>query len=130
RLLLLAHSMLLRMTGSETQARKEVSTMKKTTSLLSKLLLSAVLLAGTPVAAEEVIEKEAADFGNYCHLKFPPMRDNTLSWDRPQLNTDAEKSIDFYGPCDYDPTGATEVRAQRSMLHDGAGDGSNDSSGD
>ena len=104
--------------------------MKKTTSLLSKLLLSAVLLAGAPVAAEELIEKEAAEISNYCHMKFPPMRENTLSWDRPELNADAEKSIDFYGPCDYDPTGATEARAQRAMLRNGAGDGSNDSSGD
>ena len=104
--------------------------MKKTTSLLSKLLLSAVLLAGAPVTAEELIEKEAADIGNYCHMKFPPMRENTLSWDRPELNADAEKSIDFYGPCDYDPTGAVEIRAQKAMLRNGAGDGSNDSSGD
>ena len=32
------------------------------------------------------------------------------------LNADAGKIIDFYGPCDYDPTGAAEIRAQRSML--------------
>ena len=101
--------------------------MKNTTSLLSKLLLSAVLLASAPVAAEELIQKEAAELGNYCHMKFPPMRENTLSWDRPELNADAEKSIGFYGPCDYDPTDVVEIRAQRAMLHDGTGDGSNDS---
>jgi hypothetical protein len=46
---------------------------------------------------------------------------------RPELNTEAEKSIDFYGPCDYDPTGAAEVRAQRAiLLRELHGDGSSD----
>lgn len=100
--------------------------MKKHISLLSNLLLSATLFWGAPVVAEELVEMEVADFGGYCHMKFPPMREHTLSWDKPELNADAEKSIDFYGPCDYDPTGRDEVNRQRAMLLRDSGDGSND----
>ena len=101
--------------------------MKKTISLLSNLLLTATLFWGVPtVEANELVEMEVFDSAGYCHLRFPPMRENTLSWDRPELNADAEKSIDFYGPCDHDPTGKDEVRAQRAMLRRDTGDGSND----
>lgn len=100
--------------------------MKKHISLLSNLLLASTLFWSVPAVAEELVETEVADFGGYCHMKFPPMREHTLSWDRPELNSDAEKSIDFYGPCDYDPTGPAEVAAQRAMLLRNAGDGSND----
>jgi hypothetical protein len=48
-------------------------------------------------------------------------------WDRSELNADAGKIIDFYGPCDYDPTGPAEVQAQRNrLLRELYGDGSND----
>lgn len=104
--------------------------MKKHILLLSNLLLSATLFWGAPVVAEELVDKDEAISG-YCHMKFPPLRENTLSWDKPELNADAEKSIDFYGPCDYDPTGPAEVAAQRAMARHGfAGDGSSDGSGD
>jgi hypothetical protein len=102
--------------------------MKKTISLMSTLLLSSILFwSVSAVEANELVESEVADVANYCHMKFAPMSEATLSWARPELNTDAEKSIDFYGPCDYDPTGAAEVKAQRSiLLRDLDGDGSSD----
>jgi hypothetical protein len=102
--------------------------MKKTISLLSNLLLSSTLFWGVPlVEANEIVEAEVTEFAGYCHMKFPPMSEATLSWGRPELNTEAEKSIDFYGPCDYDPTGAAEVRAQRAiLLRELHGDGSSD----
>jgi hypothetical protein len=91
--------------------------MKKAISLLSNLLLSVTLFWGVPaVAASELVETEVVDFAGYCHMKFAPMSEATLSWDRPELNADAVKSIDFYGPCDYDPTGAAEIRSQRAIL--------------
>ena len=97
--------------------------MKKTISLLSNLLMASTLFWGVPlVAADEIVEKEGVDFTGYCHMKFPPMHEATLSWDRPELNTDVGNIIDFYGPCDYDPTGAAEVRAQRKLLRDGSDD--------
>jgi hypothetical protein len=106
----------------------EVSRMKKTISLLSNLLLSSTLFWGVPpLAANELVETEVVDLAGYCHMKFAPMHETTLSWDRPELNTDAEKSIDFYGPCDYDPTGTAEVRTQRAILQRQLhGDGSSD----
>ncbi len=102
--------------------------MKKTISLLSNLLLSSALFWGVPlVEANEIVDTEVADFAGYCHMKFPPMSEATLSWDRPELNAEAEKSIDFYGPCDYDPTGAAEIRTQRNLLlRDLHGDGDSD----
>ena len=63
-----------------------------------------------------IVEKEVVEFSGYCHMKFPPMTEASLSWAQPELNIEAEKSIDIYGPCDYDPTGAAEVRVQRRLL--------------
>jgi len=91
--------------------------MKKTISLLSNLLLASTLFWGVPrVEANELVESETADVAGYCHMKFAPMDQATLSWVQPELHRDAEESIDFYGPCDYDPTGAAEVRTQRAIL--------------
>ena len=102
--------------------------MKKTISLLSNLLLSVTLFWGVPaVEADELVETKAVDFAGYCHMKFAPMNEGTLSWDRPELDADAGKIIDFYGPCDYDPTGPAEVRAQRHrLMRELYEDGSND----
>jgi hypothetical protein len=103
--------------------------MKKTISLLSTLLLSSILFWSVPaVEANQLVETEVIDVGaGYCHMKFAPVSEATLSWDRPELNVEAEKSIDFYGPCDYDPTGAAEIRAQRAiLLRELFGDGSSD----
>jgi hypothetical protein len=102
--------------------------MKKTISLLSTLLLSSTLFWSVPaVGANELVETEVVEFAGYCHMKFPPMIEATLSWDRPELDADAGRIIDFYGPCDYDPTGVAEIRAQRSLLlRDLHGDGSSD----
>jgi hypothetical protein len=112
----------------ENQERKEVNQMKKTISLLSNLLLSSILFWNvTAVEANELVESEIADVAGYCHIKFAPLDQATLSWVQPELNRDAVKSIDFYGPCDYDPTGAAEVRTQRAiLLRELYGDSSND----
>jgi hypothetical protein len=102
--------------------------MKKTISLLSSLLMASTLFWGVPlVEANEIVKNEVVEFSGYCHMKFPPMTEASLSWAQPELNIEAEKSIDFYGPCNYDPTGAAEVRAQRTRLLRGIfGDGSQD----
>ena len=95
--------------------------MKKTISLVSNLLVASTLFWGVPlVAADEIVKEEVVT--GYCHMKFPPMHEATFSWDRPELNRDLGNIIDFYGPCDYDPTGAAEVRAQRRLLQDGSDD--------
>jgi hypothetical protein len=91
--------------------------MKKTISLLSNLLLSSTLFWGVPaVEAEEMISSVPTDITDYCHLKFPAIREDSLSWERPVLDPLTGSIVDFYGPCDYDPMGSDEIRAQRRML--------------
>jgi len=91
--------------------------MKKSLSLLCNLLLSSTLFWGvSSVEAEETISSVPTDITDYCHLKFPAMREDSLSWERPVLDSATGNVIDFYGPCDYDPTGVDEIRAQRRVL--------------
>ena len=91
--------------------------MKKSVSLLSNLLLSSTLFWGVPsVEAEEMISMVPTDITAYCHLKFPAMREDTLSWQAPILDPQAGDIVDFYGPCDYDPLGSDEIRVQRRVL--------------
>lgn len=91
--------------------------MTKGTSLLSNLLLSATLFWGLPAAATDLpIVRVPADSGNYCHMKFPTMREDSLAWDRPVLDEAAGNIVDFYGSCDYDPVGLDEIRVQRRVM--------------
>jgi hypothetical protein len=91
--------------------------MKKSVSLLCNLLLSSTLFWGVPSAeAEELISVVPTDVTAYCHLKFPTIREDTLSWEQPILDPHAGNMVDFYGPCDYNPVGTDEIRAQRRVL--------------
>lgn len=94
--------------------------MKRINSYLLMLLLSGpfVLSVGPALGAEGVISKVAATpSSNYCHMKFPAIREETLAWDRPVLK-DASSGdiIDFYGRCDHDPLGKQEIQRQRLEL--------------
>lgn len=83
---------------------------------------SSLLLTGTMAlissvlwAAEGVIYRSPDSAGEFCHLKFPAIREDTLSWNRPVLKDPSEGDIiDFYGRCDHDPLGRAEVLRQRS----------------
>ena len=44
------------------------------------------------------------------------MREDSLSWERPVLDSTAGSMVDFYGPCDYDPLGVDEIRVQRRVI--------------
>jgi hypothetical protein len=90
-----------------------------------KALYSTLFLTGTLVllyspslgAAEGIISKVADSSGQYCHLKFPAIKVETLSSKRPVLKDPSEGDIiDFYGPCDYDPLGKAEVQRQKREL--------------
>jgi hypothetical protein len=102
--------------------------MKKTISLLTNLLLASTLFWAVPSVNGEVvggqeIVKEAADSAGYCHMKFPPMREGSLSWEQPVFDEAAGNTVDFYGPCDHNPLGADEINAQRRIfLQDNYGD--------
>jgi len=64
--------------------------------------------------AEGILFKAQLSGTNTCHLKFPAIRGETL-WNRPILKGPNQGDIiDFYGPCNYDPTGNAAVRAQRN----------------
>ena len=83
---------------------------------------SMLLLAGAFVlsssflwAAEGIISRVSDPSGNFCHLRFPAIRPDTLSWPRPVLTDPSEGDIiDFYGPCDHDPLGKAEIQRQRA----------------
>lgn len=91
----------------------------KKLTLAALFAIGALGIASLPVKAQGGILFRVQLAGtNYCHLKFPAIREETLSSSRPVLK-DASKDartgdiIDFYGPCDYDPTGKVAVQAQK-----------------
>ena len=90
--------------------------MKKILSVL--VFIGSLGLANTAVwGAEGVISKVAAPSGDYCHLKFPAILENTLYWDRPVLKDPRDGDIvDFYGSCDHDPLGKEEILRQRADI--------------
>ena len=59
----------------------------------------------------DMLSKEAMTASNYCHMKFPAMREDTLEQAVPAL--DSNDVIDFYGSCATDPRGKDEIQAQR-----------------
>jgi len=91
--------------------------MKMTRNLLWAAAISAgaLMMAAAPASAQDgVFYKVRFGNSNYCHMKFPAIREDTLASNRPVLqdpNTGA--IIDFYGSCDYDPTGKEAVAAQK-----------------
>ena len=87
-------------------------------SSIAFVALEFLLLSAHPFwAAEGVISKVPDATGNYCHLTFPAIREESLYWDRPILKDASEGNIiDFYGPGDYDPLGKDEVNRQRDQL--------------
>lgn len=65
--------------------------------------------------AEGVISRVPGSGSNYCRLRFPAIREETLFSRRPELKDPKDGDIvDFYGPCDYDPLGIEQVRRQRA----------------
>ena len=88
----------------------------------NKVLISALVLMGTlsmsgvPLWAAQGIIYKAVGQGNYCHLKFPAIREDTLYSNRPVLKDPSDGDvIDFYGDCDHDPLGKDEVMRQRDQ---------------
>lgn len=94
--------------------------MKIATSFLAAwLLVGGLGVKSTFAAAEGVISNATLTPGSYCHLTFPAIREETLSWDRPVLKDRSEGDIiDFYGPCDHDPLGKDEIESQRRQAAD------------
>jgi hypothetical protein len=91
--------------------------MKIATSFLAALLLAGSLGVGSALAAADgVISNEVIIPGVYCHLTFPAIRDETLTWDRPVLKDPSSADIiNFYGACDHDPLGKDEIESQKKQ---------------
>jgi hypothetical protein len=90
-------------------------TVKITTWFLALLLFSSVV-ASTALSADGILLKEEMP-GGYCHLQFPAIREETLSWDRPVLkDADSGDRIDYYGSCDHDPLGKDEIESQKDQV--------------
>jgi len=91
--------------------------MKPLKAALAILFLAGNMESTTASAAgvSGVISKDALAAGDYCHMKFAAIREETLGSSHPVLKEANEGDIvDFYGPCSHDPLGKEEVQAQLS----------------
>jgi hypothetical protein len=95
--------------------------MKKTISLLTNLITSSTLFWGVPtVEGQEVNLSVPAEMTSYCHIKFPPISDDSPISGNPVFDENgAGNSIASYRSCDRDSLGRDEVRAQRELLERG-----------
>ncbi|HEV8343987.1 MAG TPA: hypothetical protein VGR30_16580 [Candidatus Binatia bacterium] len=90
--------------------------MKIPTSFLAGLFLLGTLGVGaTAASADGILLKEELEPGsNYCHMKFPAIREDTLNSNRPVLKDAGTADIvDYYGSCDHNPLGKDEIASQR-----------------
>ena len=94
--------------------------MARLKGLCSMLFLTGtlvVLCSSVSKAAEGIISKVPDSSGIYCNLKFPAIKEDTLTSDRPELKDPSEGDIvDFYGPCEHDPLGKEEVQRQKGDI--------------
>jgi hypothetical protein len=62
--------------------------MKRNISLVTNLLLSSTLFWGVPTAdGQEGVVRIPAETTSYCHMKFPPILENTLFSVHPLLKS-------------------------------------------
>jgi hypothetical protein len=96
-----------------------MSKVKTSKVVISGLILAGVLAlngANAIASDDEVLSKTKLTEDNYCHLKFPAIRQSTLGTDQPQLKSaDSGDIVDFYGPCDHDPLGKDEMSSQKDQ---------------
>jgi hypothetical protein len=72
------------------------------------------LAYGEELGSEGIVTVPA-DSASYCHMKFPAMREDSLSWAHPIFDDGAVDAVDFYGPCDHDPLGIDSVNTERRI---------------
>lgn len=79
------------------------------------LLVWMMQLSSLPLwAAETAVIRQPDASGNYCHLRFPAIREDTLFTDRPVLKDPSQGDfVVLSAPCDYDPLGPAEVARQK-----------------
>ena len=89
--------------------------MKSTTLFLAAMLFTGILgTLNNAFAADEDTEKVPLSSDSYCHEKFPAIQARTLGTANPTLKSeDSGDVIDFYGPCDENPTGKDQQWEQQ-----------------
>jgi hypothetical protein len=96
---------------------KHMAQLKRLCSMLFLTGTWVVLFSSVLWAAEGIISKAPDSSGIYCNLKFPAIKEDTLTSNRPQLKDPSEGDIvDFYGPCDHNPLGKEEVQRQKGDI--------------
>ena len=94
--------------------------MAQRNGLCSTLFLTGtlvVLFGSVSWGAEGIISKVPDSSGMYCNLKFPAIKEDTLTSNRPLSKIQAKTILStFYGPCDYDPLGKEEVQRQKGDI--------------
>ncbi len=92
--------------------------MKITTLFFAALLsVASVAVSSASENRDGVISKAEVTPGSYCNLKFPAIDETTLNSDHPVLKSPTSGDIiDFYGPCDENPTGVDQVESQKQDL--------------
>ena len=102
---------------------------------LKSIALSALLAAGLTVGASHalasdagiVYKQAASEDGNYCHIKYMALTQESLQSGVPEFNP--SDIVDMYGPCNFDPNSPEEVRRQASAMSRGLhGESGGDSS--
>ena len=90
-------------------------------------IVSIMVLAGSMTssvfAADGVLLKERFRPEDYCHVKFPAIKEQTLAGNNPKLKDSSSGDvIDYYGSCDESPTGQDQIVAQKleERFHHGA----------
>ena len=92
--------------------------LKERSAMLLLIVTLIVLSSSAAWTAEGIISKVPDSSGMFCNLKFPAIKEGTLSSNRPVLKDLSENDIvDFYGPCDYDPLGKEEVQRQKGDIY-------------
>ena len=78
--------------------------------------LASLFLAGGLVGSvsADLLSKTELAPGNYCHLRFPAITDESLATDHPVLKEPSSGDIiDFYGSCDENPVGQHQIAVQK-----------------
>jgi hypothetical protein len=111
--------------------RNKMLTIKNSKPVFYGLIVASTLAMGTTQACSvtgaastgPADESQASDMkngiisktpyvpGSTCHQQFHSISRSTLGTDHPQLSQSGD-SVDYYGPCGYDPAGSDQVQKQ------------------
>jgi len=90
---------------------------------IRQLSLAALIIAAifgwvdkSALAADQRVKVVSSTSDGYCHLKIPAARRSTYGSDKFELKSENTGDvIDYYGPCDIDPTSKEIVAPQMNL---------------